>query len=202
MTISKGSPWGVVSPLPAGAPVVRSDEALAQLLGAGVERGVPAIVGLEGGAIWELLGGATLHGRLRSGEAHTFPIDVGVVSIPNRGDSYFVNHVIARSRTWRKGVAVVNGQMVAGLRLGHRSHVNDGALDMTSWELRWNELLAVRRRAVVGAHTPHPRIHERRVRHHDVELGQPLRIHIDGVAVGSAAGFSVRIIADAGFVVA
>lgn len=202
MTIAKGQAWGVVSPLPDGAPVVQADSALARLLGAGVECGVPAIVGLEGGAIWELLGGPTLHDRLRSGGAFTFPIDLAVVSTSEHGDVYFVNHVIAHTRCWTRGVAVLNGQRVGGLRLGHRSHVNDGALDLTKWDLGWGELWSVRRRALAGAHTPHPRIQERRVRHYDVVLDRVTPTWADGVALGSASGFSVRVIPDAGFVVA
>ena len=98
-------------------------------------------------------------------------------------------------------MAVLNGQVVAGLRFGHRSHVNDGALDLTSWSLRRQELRAVRRRAVVGAHTPHPRIEERRVRSFDVVLDRRLRIEADGIPIGDASSFHVRVVPDAGFVV-
>ncbi len=201
MTISKGQVWGVVAPLPSGAAVVNSDAALAEQLGNGVRSGVPAIVGLTGGAIWELLGGASLAGRIHTPNAYTFPIDLGVVSGPGIVETSFVNHVVAHSRSWRKGVAVLNGQVVAGLRLGHRSHVNDGALDLTSWSLRLQELRAVRSRAAVGAHTPHPRIEEHRVRSFEVVLGRRLRIEADGVGIGEASSFDVRVVPDAGFVV-
>jgi hypothetical protein len=208
VTIAKGSAWGFASLLPEGAPVVGTDRELARLLGEGVANSVPAVVGIEGGAIWEMLGGETLRGRLRTIDAFTYPIDLGVVE--SNGDrQFFVNHVLARSRFWTTGFAILNGQTARGLRLGHRSHPNDGVLDATHWALELRELRQVRNRARYGAHTPHPRITERRAKAHQVDLRRGIRLEIDGYesdqqfsSGGAVDQLRFSIIADAGFVVA
>jgi hypothetical protein len=201
VTISKGKGWGVQSPLPPEAPLANSDAELAGYLHQGVLSGVPAIVGLVGGALWEVLGGATLSGRLKTNNAFTFPIDLGVLTTEH-GELYFVNHVISYSRTWRSGFAVLNGQVANGLRFGHRSHPNDGLLDFSEWSLRWGDLRSVAKRARYGAHTPHPRIVEKRSACHVVDLGGPRAFSVDDVAHGTAAHFEFSVIADAGFLVA
>jgi hypothetical protein len=208
VTIAKGSAWGFASLLPEGAPIVGTDRELAQLLAEGVASAVPAVVGIEGGAIWEMLGGETLRGRLRTKDAFTYPIDLGVVE--SNGDRrFFVNHVLARSRFWTTGFAILNGQTARGLRLGHRSHPNDGVLDATRWELRLGELRQVRNRARYGAHTPHPRITEKRAKTHEMALERRILLEIDGHRAndefsrcGAVCELRFSIIADAGFVVA
>jgi hypothetical protein len=201
MTISKGRGWGVQSPLPPEASLANSDAELAGYLYEGVEAGVPAIVGLVGGALWQVLGGETLRGRIKTANAFTYPVDLGVLATEH-GEYHFVNHVISRSRTWRTGFAVMNGQSTAGLRFGHRSHPNDGLLDLSEWSLRWSDLRSVAKRARHGAHTPHPRITERRAPKHTIELERARPFEVDDVAHGSAQHFEFSVIADAGFVVA
>jgi diacylglycerol kinase family enzyme len=204
VTIAKGTVWGFASVLPDGAPVVGTDHEVALLLAAGVTNAVPAVIGLEGGAIWEMLGGQTLAGRLRTDRAYTYPIDLGVLET-NGDRQFFVNHVVAHSPLWTTGFAVLNGQSVRGLRLGHRSHPNDGVLDATQWSLHFTDLRPVRNRARHGAHTPHPRIVEKRAPAHTIEAKRRLRMDIDGrtYAPGRIANeFRFSVIADAGFVVA
>jgi hypothetical protein len=201
MTISKGGGWGVQSPLPPGASIANSDAELAGYLYEGVQMGVPAIVGLVGGALWEVLGGETLRGRIKSAGAFTYPIDLGVLQTEH-DEYHFVNHVLSHTRTWRRGFAVLNGQVTNGFRLGHRSHPNDGLLDLCEWSLKWSDLRPVAKRARNGAHTPHPRISERRSAQHLVELDHERSFSIDEVVTGTARRFQFAVIADAGFVVA
>jgi hypothetical protein len=201
MTISKGQSWGVQSPLPHEASLANSDAELAGYLYQGVVAGVPAIVGLVGGALWHVLGGDTLRGRIKTTSALTYPIDLGVLATEH-GEYHFVNHVISHSPAWRSGFAVLNGQMAAGLRFGHRSHPNDGLLDLSEWSLRWSDLHPVRKRARHGAHTPHPRITERRSANHTIKFDRARPFSVDDVAHGSARHFEFSVIADAGFVVA
>lgn len=198
MVIRKGESWGVVASLPPGSPIVRSDASAAALLHAGVAAGVPAIVGLTAGSLWELLGAP---GNLNLHEAAmTFPVDLGIAMVSGR-EFAFLGSVRAWTASRRTGLAALNGQMVDGLRLGHRGHINDGRLDIVQWNLRWSELLAVRARARSGSHTPHPRIVEQRVANFSVSFSSSRRIIVDGALVGSSTDLRLRIVPDAGFVV-
>lgn len=202
MTIRKGAPWGALGRLPANSPCVDTDAAAAAVLYEAVRvGGRPATVGLTGGSIWEMLGGPGVAGRIDTDEAMCFPIDLGIAVADDSIERPFLGSVIARARSWRCGVAVLNGQVVGPYRLGHRSHPNDGRLDVVSWALSWSDLPKVARRARLGAHTPHPGIRESRSVADSFEVSAGFRLHVDGVLGGPTRRLRVSVVPDAGFVV-
>ena len=91
----------------------------------------------------------------------------------------------------------MNAQWLGDWNLGPRAHPNDGRLDTYDARLRPSQLLAVRSRLRLGAHLPHPGIHERRAPAVQVTLERPLPVRVDGDDIGRARALSVRVEPDA-----
>jgi hypothetical protein len=204
--IAKGELWGEPGELPAGAVLVRSDaEARAVLEEARRRRQPFPPLGLLGGDLCRTLGGGGGEERLRAGEGVRFPVDIGEVLIDGH-IRLFVAHLVARNRWWTRAYVAMNAQYLTtrlGVwNLGPRAHPDDGLLDTYDAQLPPSQLGAVRARLHHGAHLPHPGITERRTSAADVELGRPLRVRLDGEAVGSAQRLVVRVLPDALLVVA
>lgn len=201
MTIAKGEPWGTAGALPPHGVVVRSD-AGARAVVEEARRAHVAVppLGLLGGDLCRTLGGTGDAARLTSTDAVIFPIDVGAVLVDGRLH-WFVAHVVAHNRCWTRTWLAMNAQWLGSLNLAPRAHPDDALLDVFDARLPVAELWKVRARARHGAHLPHPGIGERRVTATQVTFERPLRVFVDGVAVGTARTLSVRIEPDAASVV-
>lgn len=202
MTIRKGEPWGTPGPLPVDGVVVHSDaEARAVILDARRHgRPVPPL-GLLGGDLCLTLGGRGDTRRLRSSEAMTFPVDLGVALVDGRLQ-VFVAHLVARNRWWTGAFVAMNAQWLRARGVGlvnaaPRGHPNDGLLDCYEFALPVGDLFQVRRRARSGSHLPHPGIRERRTAAAQVRFERPRRMVLDGVDAGTAWDLSVRVEPDA-----
>jgi YegS C-terminal NAD kinase beta sandwich-like domain len=201
MVIEKGRAWGEPGPLPADGIVVASDaEARAVIEEARrAGRSVP-VLGLLGGDLCHTLGGRGDAGRLRSDQANTYPVDLGAV-LADGHLHWFVSHLVARSRLWRRAFVAMNAQWYWTWNLGPRAHPGDGLLDTYDARLRARDVWPVRTRLAHGTHLPHPAIRERRVSAIQVTLERALPLELDGVAVGTARVLSIRIEPDALLVV-
>ena len=196
MPIAKGEPWGEPGPLPEGAVLVRSDgEARAVLEEARQDRQPFPPLGLLGGDLCRTLGGTGDLGRLRSGEGVRFTVDVGEALLDGRVH-LFVAHLVARDRLWTRAFVAMNAQWIGRWNLGPRAHPGDGILDTYDARLPLSQVWAVRSRAHLGAHLPHPGIRERRVSATQVELGRRLPVRLDGDLVGSAFTIVLRVLPD------
>lgn len=194
MTIKKGEAWGSAAPLPADGVVVGSDAEAGEVLEDARRHSRPLpVLGLVGGDLCRTLGGTGDRDRLRSGDAMTFPVDLGEVLADGR-IHLFVAHVVAGSRL---RFAALNAQWLGGWNAGPRGHPNDGRLDVYEAQLSWLEWRQVRRRLPQGAHLPHPHIEERRVPAVQVAFPAPLAVHVDGRALGDVHNLSVRVAPDA-----
>ncbi len=112
--------------------VVRSDAEARALIEPARRTGsaLPAL-GLLGGDLCRTLGGLGDEADLRSAEAMSFPIDLGVAELDGERH-WFVAHVIARRSWWRgRAVAAMNAQWLGDWDLGPRAHPDDGLLDVT-----------------------------------------------------------------------
>lgn len=198
MTISKGSPYGEPgASLPDDGVVVGSDAEARMVLEACRREGRPyPVLGLVGGDLCRTLGGPGDEGRLRTGAAVRFTVDLGQILVDGRLH-LFVSHAVARNRLWTRAVVVMNAQWLGGWNLGPRAHPNDGLLDLYEARLGVRDLLKVRARLPMGAHLPHPAIRERRGRALQVELDRPLPLHLDGSHVGEGRSLSLRCEPDA-----
>jgi hypothetical protein len=197
VTIRKGEEWGAPGALPPGGVVVRSDAEARRVLTEARRDNMPfPTLGLLGGDLCRTLGGRGDEARLRSGDAMTFPVDLGEVLVDGRLH-LFVAHLVARSRWWTRAFVAMNAQWLGDLDLGPRSHPNDGLLDAYEARLPFTQLLRVRARARTGSHLPHPAITERRVGAVQVEFERPRTVWLDGEAVGAGRVLSVRVEPDA-----
>jgi hypothetical protein len=196
VTIRKGEAWGTAAPLPAGGVVVSSDaEARAVVTEArAAGRPIP-VLGLLGGDLCRTLGGAGDRDRLHSPAAMTFPVDLGVVVADGRR-YWFVAHLVAHNRLWRRAFVAMNAQWYGTWDLGPRSHPNDGLLDTYEARIPLGDLLKVRRRVELGAHLPHPGIRQRRTASLELTLAPPLPLELDGVEVGRVGALALSVEAD------
>lgn len=194
MTIKRGEAWGSASPLPADGVIVGSDAEAGEVLQDARRHGRPLpVLGLLGGDLCRTLGGTGDRDRLHSGEAMTFPVDLGEVLADGR-IHLFVAHVVAGPRL---KFAALNAQWLGEWNAGPRGHPNDGRLDVYEARLSWFEWWQVKRRLPLGAHLPHPHIEERRVPAVQVTFPSALPVRIDGRAIGEAHNLSVRVAPDA-----
>ena len=197
MPIEKGKAWGVAAPLPADGLIVRSDdEARAAVEDARRARRPPPVLGLIGGDLCRTLGGTDNPARLRSSDAMTFGVDLGEVLIDGRLH-FFVAHLVARSRLWRRAFVAMNAQWYGEWDLGPRSHPGDGLLDTYQATLPLADVWKVRARLRHGAHLPHPAITERRVAALQVGFEGGLLVEVDGTRLGRARALSLRVEPDA-----
>jgi len=198
VTIGRGTAYGRPGALPPDGIVARSDaEAAAAVREARRGGHAPPVLGLLGGDLCRTLGGPGDEGRLRSEDAVTFPVDLGVVLLDGRLD-VFVAHLVARRRGWRGRFAVVmNAEWLGELDLGPRAHPGDGLLDVTEGRLGLRDRLEARRRARTGSHLPHPDL--RTARRGAVDLSFPggVPVHLDGEARGHATEILVHVEPDA-----
>lgn len=197
MTIEKGRPWGAPGPLPEDGVVVHSDAEARAVVEEARARGRPyPPLGLLGGDLWRTLGGTRDEARLHSGEATTFPVDLGEVLVDGRL-SLFVAHLVAHNRLWSRGFMAMNCQWRGQWNLGPRAHPGDALLDTYDVRLQPGDLTKVRARLHHGTHLPHPRIKERRARAVEIDLGRALPVELDGVRIGAGRTLAVRVDADA-----
>jgi hypothetical protein len=198
VTIRKGEAWGAPCPLPSGGVLVHDDDearrAVTEARRAG--RPVPAL-GLLGGDLCRALGGTGDEDRLRSADAMTFPVDLGVAWLDGEAQHFLV-HVVARRALWLGRVVVVmNGPWLGEWNLGPRAHPNDGLLDASDARLRVGELLAARSRLKLGTHLPHPRIATRRAAEMEFDFDRPMPVRLDGREVGTCTHLRVALETDA-----
>lgn len=198
MTIEKGRPWGSPGPLPADGVVVHSDAEARRVVTDALLANQPVpTLGLLGGDLCRTLGGRGDAARMRSGEAMTFPVDLGRVLIDGRRH-WFVAHLIARRSWWRgRAVAVMNAQWLGDWDLAPRSHPNDGLLDATDGSLPLRDRLAARRRVRTGSHLPHPALRTTRAAAMTFDLDPPLGVELDGEAIGDARHLVIQVLPDA-----
>jgi YegS C-terminal NAD kinase beta sandwich-like domain len=196
--IEKGQAWGAPGALGADGVIVRTDAEARAVIEAARGRGdAPPPLGLLGGDLAKTLGGPGDADRLRSPDAVTFTVDLGVVTFAGT-DHVFLAHAIARRRWWRgRAVAVMNAQWLGDWDLGPRAHPGDGLLDVTDGALPWGDRLKARVRVRTGTHLPHPALHTSRVASLDLDLGRALDLWLDGDRVGRTAELHVRVEPDA-----
>lgn len=206
MSVSKGSTWGSPGVLPAGAPVVDSDTTLHAIVGEWWQRGdgsapsSPLVVGLRGGSLWEMLGGASVPGRLHTDAAMTYPCDLLVVR-SDLGSTVAVSTVVARSRFWHHLTIAMNVQHLGPYRVGHRAHPGDGLVDVFDASLRPSELRKAAQRAKSGTHVPHPSITEKRTKQFERNFERPRRLDVDGSFLGYTKTLAISVQPDAFHVV-
>jgi hypothetical protein len=198
VTIEKGQAWGSPGPLTDDGVVVRTDAQARAVVADARRRGVePPALGLLGGDLCRTLGGGGDEARLRSPEAMTFPVDLGVAEADGE-ELVFVAHLIARRRWWRgQVVAVMNAQWLGSWDLGPRSQPNDGLLDLTEGDPPLGQRLQARRRLATGTHLPHPDLHTRRAGAFSLDFDRPLDLWLDGERLTRTRHVQVRCEPDA-----
>jgi hypothetical protein len=197
MTLRRGSTYGEPGRLPADGLVVDTDAGLRQIVLASRARGErPAVVGLIGGDLCRTLGGTGDADRLRSDDAMTMPVDLGV-AVLDGVPTVFVAHLVTGRPFRRSFTAVMNAQWLGDLDLGPRSHPGDGLLDITTGSLGRRTRRTALRRARTGTHLPHPALTTARSTTHQFDFDDPVAVSIDGIVTGVARSILVSVEPDA-----
>jgi hypothetical protein len=201
MAVEKGRPWGGPGRLPDDGVVVGGDAEARAVIEDARRAGRPLpVLGLLGGDLCRTLGGTGDAGRLRSDQAQSYPVDLGAVLADGRLH-WFVSHLVARSRLWRRAFVAMNAQWYRAWNLGPKAHPGDGLLDTYDARLRARDLWPIRSRLHHGTHLPHPGIKAQRVAAIQVTLERALPLELDGVTVCEARELSLRVEPDALLVV-
>lgn len=198
MTIGPGTAWSAPGLLPADAPVFASDGALSAALATARRNDseIP-IVGLTGGTLWTTIGGPSADGRLHTGEARHYPVDVGIL-MADHVTHVFVGSVVARGRLAHDAVAVMNTPFFGRLRIAPRAHPGDALLDIIEGEsLTFDDLRRIAPRLRHGTHLPHPKLRERRVAHATWTFSRPRMLTVDQRRLGRVTELSVHLEPDA-----
>jgi hypothetical protein len=202
MTIEKGAPWGrPARELGLVAPVTVTSDAEAR---AAVERArrandpLPPLTVLAGD-LCRTVGGTGDATHAAGPEAIALPCDIGSVLLDGR-QHWFVAHLVARRSWWRgRIVAAMNAEFLGRWDVAPRSHPNDGRIEVLDVApsmgvaQRWK----ARRRLPAGTHLPHPAVAVTRVTATQETFDPPLRVWLDGVAMGTARHVSLRVEPDA-----
>lgn len=187
-----------MAPLPADGVVVHRDAEARSIVEVALFAGAPLpSLGVLGGDLGRTLGCTGDERRLRSAEAVTLPIDLGVVRMDGQ-DHCFVAHLVARHRWWSGAfVVVMNAAWYGDWYLGPKAHPNDALLDITRGSLPFRERIKARNRLPSGSHLPHPRLHTERLREWEYELDRDTPVYLDGEPVGSSRHLKLRVLPDA-----
>lgn len=196
MTVGKGSDYGAAGRLPAGAPVVESDEELCRTVLELRAGSTPVVVGLIGGDLCRTLGGSGDRDRLSSDDAVTVPIDLAIATVDGT-ETAFVAHLLTGRPFGRDFAAVMNAQWWGELDLGPRSHPGDGLLDVTTGSLPWRQRRLAIGRARSGSHLPHPALRQRRTDEVTLTFDRPVPLLLDGVSHGTGSEIEIRLEPDA-----
>ncbi len=200
MNIGRSRDWGRVGVLPPGSPVVGSDRELAEVLSESRRSGgAGPTVGLLGGDVWRTLGApAGGETRLRGGEVTLMEIDAVEVIADGGPPMLFVAHLLARLPFYRgRVVAIMNAEWMGRFDVAPRSHPSDGRVELFDAYLAPGQKWQARRRLTSANHIPHPDIAVRSSTHHELDLGRPMGIWLDGVRVTRARTIEVRVWPDA-----
>jgi hypothetical protein len=198
VTIAKGTHWGMPGLLPPGAPMAANDAALRTIVEiARRSGGVVPVVGLTGGTLWQTMGGPSAVGRLTTGSAMRYAVDVVRAEIDDDAPRWFVSALVARNTSWTRTTVAMNGQFVGPYRFGVRAHPGDGLVDVYEARLSPPDVVKVAARAKRGAHLPHPGIRELRSAECRLDFTPPRRVWLDGEVVGRARTVRLSVEADA-----
>lgn len=202
MTIGPGTEWSRPGLLAPGAPILASDRELSDLAQRfRMHGGDLPEVGVVGGTLWQTIGGASVKGRLYTPEARHYDVDLVRVELGGM-PFWFVGSLVARTFGARHVLAVMNTPWFGALRLGHRSHPGDALVDVTeAANLTFDDLRKIIPRARHGAHTPHPKLKESRVREATWTFEHRRRVTIDGRNMGRFSVVSITVEPDAMVVV-
>ena len=208
MPVQRGEPWGAAAPLPACAPVARTDAELRSLVTEQQDGLLPrSPIGVLGGDLWRVAGapsgGAA---RLASAQAQTVPADLIAVEADGRL-LWACAHAVARNSWWRgPAVAAMNADRLGEWRMAPAAHPNDGRLHVLAAGLPperdgdagfgAGQRLLARRRLRSGTHLPHPAIAMRRVTEAAFEFDRDLGLWLDGERVGRCRRLHVSVVPD------
>jgi hypothetical protein len=192
MPIAPGEAWGHEGLLPADAPVVDSDAALAALIS---ELDATMPVAIAAGDLCRTLGGRGDVAERRGRVVTLLPIDVAAARLDGGAPIPFVAHLVARGRAWSgPGAMVMNAEWWGDWDVAPRAHPGDGLLDDVAGRLGWRDRLEARSRVRLAAHLPHPDLRVRRQAAVVHEFARPRLVVLDGVVQGRHRRIEAEIV--------
>jgi hypothetical protein len=199
--IEKGEPWGVpahrLGPI---EPVVARSDAEVRAVVEAARRSSPDISAIGpvivlGGDLCKTVGGTGDEARTHGPDAMALPCDVGSVLLDGR-QHWFVAHLVARRSWWRGRVFVaMNAQFLGRFDVAPRGHPNDGRVEVIDLPaaVGIGDRVKAWRRLPLGTHVEHSAFRPRPTTAQQAEFDPPLRVWLDGVALGEVRTLSLRV---------
>lgn len=174
MPIERGQEWGWSSTTTGEIPLCSDDIALAQAVQAGVD-----VVRLASGDVARTLGVNATAPKLDT--AWEVPVDVLRVSLDQASPIIAAAHIVIGRWTDRAGwCAVMNAAFIGARNWAPRAHPGDGRADIVTSTVRGADRFKARKRALTGAHVPHPDITIRRGESATLEFASQRAVWVDG----------------------
>jgi hypothetical protein len=156
VTIQRGQPWGEQVQSPPDLQIVATDQQLREWVLWHRSRDLPLRpAGLAGGDLGRTVG---VSAERFPGVVNRMPVDLLRVEAAGQR-TWAVAHVVG-FRAWWRGEAflAMNAEFRGPFDVAPRAHPNDGKVDVlrVAATMPWRQRLSARRRALSGAHLPHP----------------------------------------------
>lgn len=203
MTIRPGAAWGIVRTLPNDIRILPSEVELHRWAVRHRHAHTPITdVALGSGALRRTCGRST---DVAAGQ-QTLQVPIDILRLvldpltASERTTYATSNVIARRSWWRGEVVLaMNAEFYGHYDVAPRAHPNDGRVDVLRVDpsMTFRQRLAARRRAIHGAHLPHPLVRVSRDRQATLTFLRPLVVWADGVRLGTASALSITVEPDA-----
>tara|TARA_Y100000768_G_scaffold116641_1_gene86171 strand:+ start:5305 stop:5916 length:612 start_codon:yes stop_codon:yes gene_type:complete len=153
-----------------------------------------SLIGLQGGDLYESLGGRGVSGGESDREAIGLKLDLGQLVIGQSSYLFASYCKISKPLKPWYTIWVVNSPIIGHRRISPKSHPADGMLDIVQYSLSFRQSLKAYKRSTSGDHLPHPQIKTSKKATTTINQKGKRRIVIDGKKIAYSKEVTVSVI--------
>ncbi|MBC95881.1 hypothetical protein CL649_03325 [bacterium] len=153
-----------------------------------------SLIGLQGGDLYESLGGRGLGERESNKGTIGLKLDLGQLVI-GQSNYLFASYckISKPLKPWYT-IWVINSPIIGHRRISPKSHPADGLLDIVEFSLSFRQSLKAYKRSTSGDHLPHPHIKTSKKRTYKINERGKRKVVIDGKKISYSNEVSVSVI--------
>ena len=153
-----------------------------------------SLIGLQGGDLYESLGGRGVGERAGNEGTVGLKLDLGQLVI-GKSNYLFASYckISKQLKPWYT-IWVVNSPIIGHRRISPKSHPSDGLLDIVEFSLSFRQSKKAYKRAKSGDHLPHPQIKTSKKRTYMIKARGKRKVVIDGKKIAYSKEISISII--------
>ena len=153
-----------------------------------------SLIGLQGGDLYESLGGRGVGQQDREKRTVGLKLDLGQLVVGQERHLFASYCKVSNPlRPWYT-IWVINSPIIGHRRISPKSHPADGLLDIIEFSLTFRESLKAYKRSMSGDHLPHPHIKTSKKRTHTINPRGKRKVVIDGRKVAYSKELSISVI--------